>query len=54
VLGILSRLRSELSRLRQKVHDYNTNVSGPAEERIGVIAYVGQTLIETEHAEEHR
>jgi len=54
VLGILSRLRRELAPLRQKVHDYNTNNSGPAEGRLGVIAYVGQTLIEAEHAEEHR
>jgi hypothetical protein len=54
VLGILSRLRRDLSPLRQKVHDYNTNNPGPAEGRIGVIAYVGQTLIEAERAEGHR
>jgi hypothetical protein len=54
VLGILSRIRRDLSQLRQKVHDYNTNAPGPAQERIGVIAYVGQTLIEAEYAEEHR
>lgn len=52
VLGTLSRLRSELSRLRHKVHDYNANNPGPAEPRVGVIAYVGQTLVGSEHAEE--
>ena len=51
VLGTLSRLRSELSRLRHKVHDYNTNNPGPEESRIGVIAYVGQTLVESERQE---
>jgi hypothetical protein len=52
VLGILARLRGELSRLRHKVHDYNLNNPGPTEPRLGVIAYLGQTLIEAERAEE--
>ncbi len=52
VLGILSRLRDDLSRLRHKVHDYNANNPGPDEPHIGVIAYLGQALIESEHAEE--
>jgi hypothetical protein len=54
VLGLLSRLRRDLSRLRSKVHDYNANNPGPEEPRIGVIAYLGQTVIESEHAEEQR
>jgi hypothetical protein len=54
VVGILARLRGDLSRLRQKVHDYNASHAGPPEERIGVIAYLGQTVIEGEHAEETR
>jgi hypothetical protein len=54
VLGILSRLRADLSRLRNKVHDFNANNPGPEEPRIGVIAYLGQTVIESEHAEEQR
>jgi hypothetical protein len=54
VLGILSRLRSDLSRLREKVHDYNANNPGPAAQRIGVIAYLGQSLIESEHVEENQ
>jgi hypothetical protein len=54
VVGILARLRGDLSRLRTKVHDYNTSHGGPPEERIGVIAYLGQTVIEGERAEETR
>jgi hypothetical protein len=51
VLGILARLRGELSRLRHKVHDYNANNPGPPEPRLGVIAYLGQTVIESELTE---
>jgi hypothetical protein len=54
VVGTLARLRGDLSRLRQKVHDYNNGHAGPPEDRIGVIAYLGQTVIEGEHAEETR
>jgi hypothetical protein len=54
VIGILARLRGDLSILRQKVHDYNASHAGPPEERVGVIAYLGQTVIDGERAEETR
>jgi len=54
VVGILAKLRSDLSQLRQKVHDYNASHAGPPEERIGVIAYVGQNVIEGDLGEETR
>ncbi|HVW29266.1 MAG TPA: hypothetical protein VHC69_28060 [Polyangiaceae bacterium] len=52
VVGILARLRGDLSILRQKVHDYNASHAGPPGGRIGVIAYLGQTMIEGKRAEE--
>jgi hypothetical protein len=52
VLGTLARLRSDLSRLRRKIHDYNANNPGADQRRTGVIVYLGQTLIESEREED--
>ena len=54
VTGLLSRLRRDVAELRRKVHEYNQNEPGPEHGRIGVIAYLGQTLVETEYAEDDR
>jgi hypothetical protein len=52
VLGTLSRLRADLSRLRQKVREYNAEHPKAEDRLFGVVVYFGQTLIELDHAEE--
>jgi hypothetical protein len=48
VLGLLGRMRAEATALREKVNAHNSEHEAPNGETIGVIAYVGQTVVEAE------
>jgi hypothetical protein len=51
VLGFLAKIRAEASALRTKVREHNAQHRPPDGEGVGVIAYVGQTVIEPESEE---
>jgi hypothetical protein len=51
VLGFLGRMRAEAAALRATVRAHNAAHAAPSGESIGVIAYVGQTVIEDEGLE---
>jgi hypothetical protein len=48
VLGFLARVRREAGELRGKVRAFNAANAAPPGETVGVIAYVGQTVLESE------